>query len=202
MVAAWALCVCAWPAALGGAQERETLSPATRTALRSMLQDYLPLDLAFGSEQEEHMWLEENGRRLRRVMPERVLLRLDPRLEREFLRTVHYEASRQGLDPQLVLAIIHVESAFNKYAISSASARGYMQVMPFWPELIGFGKENLFDMRLNIRYGTLILRHYLDIEGGDYFTALGRYNGSLGKAVYVDRVLDKCEYWECDLSSN
>ena len=97
---------------------------------------------------------------------------------------MHYEATRAGLDPQLVLGVIQVESRFRKYAVSKAGARGYMQVMPFWVDLIGDGKQNLFNLRTNLRYGCTILRHYLDIERGDTFRALGRYNGSLGKSRY------------------
>jgi soluble lytic murein transglycosylase-like protein len=108
----------------------------------------------------------------------------------EFLVTVHYEAKRAGLDPQLVLALIQVESAFRKYAVSHAGARGFMQVMPFWVKLIGGGSDhNLFHLRTNLRYGCTILRHYLDIEKGDLFRALGRYNGSLGRAPYPNSVL-------------
>jgi soluble lytic murein transglycosylase-like protein len=103
----------------------------------------------------------------------------------EFLRSVHYEATRAGLDPQLVLGLIQVESGFKKYAVSSAGARGYMQVMPFWVRLIGGRKDNLFHLRMNLRYGCTILKHYLDIEKGDLFRALGRYNGSLGRAALL-----------------
>ena len=99
----------------------------------------------------------------------------------EFLITVHYEAKRAGLDPQLVLGLIQVESNFRKHAVSSAGARGYMQVMPFWVKLIGNNEHNLFNLRTNLRYGCVILRHYLDVEKGDLYRALGRYNGSLGR---------------------
>ena len=114
----------------------------------------------------------------------------DDAARRDFLVTVHYEATRAGLDPQLVLAVIQVESAFRKYAVSKAGARGYMQVMPFWVKLIGDEDgHNLFNLRTNLRYGCVILRHYLDIEKGNYFRALGRYNGTLGQAAYPDKVL-------------
>ncbi len=102
---------------------------------------------------------------------------------------MHYEAKRAGLDPQLVLGLIQVESNFRKYAVSRAGARGYMQVMPFWIKLIGSRGHNLFHLRTNLRYGCVILRHYLDIESGDLFRALGRYNGSLGKAEYPTMVV-------------
>ena len=95
----------------------------------------------------------------------------------------------RSVDPQLVLGIIHVESNFRKYAVSKAGARGYMQVMPFWVKLIGNDKQNLFNLRTNLRYGCTILRHYLKIERGDTSRALARYNGSLGKSRYPDNVL-------------
>ena len=108
----------------------------------------------------------------------------------EFLKTVDYEAKRAGLDRQLVLSLIQIESNFRKYAISIAGARGLMQVMPFWTRVIGDGESrHLFSMRTNLRYGTVILRHYLDIERGDLFMALGRYNGSRGRAAYPDSIL-------------
>jgi soluble lytic murein transglycosylase-like protein len=116
-------------------------------------------------------------------MPDRVA-------REEFLVTVHYEAKRAGLDPQLVLGLIQVESGFRKYAVSTVGARGFMQVMPFWAKLIGGRAEhNLFHLRTNLRYGCVILRHYLDMENGDLFRALGRYNGSLGRAPYPNTVL-------------
>jgi soluble lytic murein transglycosylase-like protein len=107
----------------------------------------------------------------------------------DILKTVHYEASRAGLDPQLVLGLIQVESNFRKYAVSTAGARGFMQVMPFWQKLIGAPDQNLFHLRTSLRYGCTILRHYLNMENGDYYRALGRYNGSLGKPEYPNLVL-------------
>ena len=106
----------------------------------------------------------------------------------DLLKTVHYEATRAGLDPQLVLGLVQVESNFRKYAVSSAGARGFMQVMPFWTKLLGRPDDNLFHLRTNLRYGCTILRHYLDVEKGNLFRALGRYNGSLGKAEYPNLV--------------
>ena len=124
------------------------------------------------------------------AMSARLSSRIDDADYREMLlNTVHYEATRAGLDPQLVLSVIQVESSFRKYAISTAGARGYMQVMPFWVDLLGdTTRHNLFHLRTNLRFGCTILRHYLDIEDGDLFRALGRYNGSLGRAEYPDRV--------------
>ena len=113
----------------------------------------------------------------------------DRHTREEFLVTVHYEAKRAGLDPQLVLGLIQVESNFRKHAVSLAGARGYMQVMPFWVKLSENTQHNLFNLRTNLRYGCWILRRYLDIEHGDYFRALGRYNGSLGQADYPTAVV-------------
>jgi soluble lytic murein transglycosylase-like protein len=114
----------------------------------------------------------------------------DAESREDFLRTVFYEASRAGLEPELVLGLIQVESGFKKYAVSSAGARGYMQVMPFWTKSIGVPEHDLFHLRLNLRYGCTILRHYLDIEHGDLYRALGRYNGSLGQSQYPQSVLN------------
>ena len=126
-------------------------------------------------------WLSEMSRRLEKRIPDR-----ENRLE--YLRAIHYEATRAGLDPQLVLGLIQVESGFKKYAVSSAGARGFMQVMPFWIAVIGRRDDNLFYLRTNLRYGCTILRHYLDLEQGDLYRALGRYNGSLGQAQYPNLV--------------
>ena len=151
----------------------------------------------FASREEGRAWLAAMSARLERILPRDSILR-DEKTRLDFLRTVHYEASRAGLDVQKMLAIMHVESAFRKYAISSAGARGYMQVMPFWVDTIGDKrKHNLFALRTNLRYGAAIFRCYLDIEKGDYYLALGRYNGSRGKAKYPRAVFAKEEqYWQ------
>jgi soluble lytic murein transglycosylase-like protein len=116
---------------------------------------------------------------------------------KEFLQTVWYESKRAGLDTALVLGLITVESNFRKYAVSWVGARGYMQIMPFWMRVIGDGDASkLFHMQTNIRFGCVILRHYLDRERGDLFMALGRYNGSRGKAVYPDAVFAAKKKWE------
>jgi soluble lytic murein transglycosylase-like protein len=125
-----------------------------------------------------------------RAMHPRVAERMrDDEAAREFVALVHYEARRAGLEPRLVLAVIDVESGFRKYAVSSAGARGFMQVMPFWVREIGMPGQSLFHPRTNLRYGCVILRHYLDIERGNLVNALGRYNGSLGRPGYPERVL-------------
>jgi soluble lytic murein transglycosylase-like protein len=160
-----------------GNQLYEPLAASVQAGLRSAVADRPAPRHGFSDGLRAANWLTEMSRRLERRIPQ-----FETRLE--FLRTVHYEASRAGLDPQLVLAIIQVESNFRKYAVSSAGARGYMQVMPFWTALIGKPGDNLFALRANLRYGCVILRHYLNRENGDLFRALGRYNGSLGKPEY------------------
>lgn len=165
-----------------GAQRYEPLSASVRAVLSKAVSDQAVPYLAFETEAEARAWLKVMSERLVKRMPDRVA-------REEFLVTVHYEAKRAGLDPQLVLGIIQVESGFRKYAVSSAGARGFMQVMPFWTQLIGSQENNLFHLRTNLRYGCVILRHYLDIENGDVFRALGRYNGSLGRAEYPNMVL-------------
>jgi soluble lytic murein transglycosylase-like protein len=169
-------------AALGGAQIYEPLADSVRARLSSMVADKAPASMHFRSASDAQRWLAEMDKRLERRMPDR-----QQRLE--LLRTVQYEATRARLDPQLVLGIIEVESGFRKYAVSRAGARGYMQVMPFWVGQIGQPGHNLFHLRTNLAYGCAILRHYLDVEKGDYYRALGRYNGSLGQPQYPNLVL-------------
>lgn len=167
--------------AQAGAQKYEPLSAAVQGALQKAVSDSRPPSSSFKNSMEAVNWLSEMSRRLEKRIPNREY-RLD------LLRAVHYESTRAGLDPQLVLGLMQVESGFRKYAVSSAGARGYMQVMPFWIKVIGQPSDNLFDMRTNLRYGCVILRHYLDIEKGDLYRALGRYNGSLGKPEYPNLV--------------
>jgi len=120
-----------------------------------------------------------------------------PPLRREFLQTVWYESQRAGLDPSLVLGLIQVESGFRKFAISSAGARGYTQVMPFWTRVLADGDASvLFQAQTNLRFGCVILRHYLNAENGDLFLALGRYNGSRGQAPYPNAVLAAQKEWQ------
>ena len=152
-----------------------------QAALHAAIADRAAPNPQFASLQEKLDWYTEMSRRLEKRMPDR-----EARLD--FLGTVYYEAKRAGLDPQMVLGLIQVESGFRKYAVSSAGARGYMQVMPFWVRLIGNRDSNLFHLRSNLRFGCTILRHYLDIENGDLYRALGRYNGSLGKPEYPNMV--------------
>lgn len=165
----------------GGEQQYEPLAASVRARLSAKIADRAVPALNFRSAEDAHRWLNTMQQRLARRIPDR-----GQRIE--LLRTVHYEATRAGLDPQLVLGIVEVESGFRKYAVSRAGARGYMQVMPFWVKVIGRRTDNLFHLRTNLRYGCVILRHYLDMEKGDYFRALGRYNGSLGRADYPNLV--------------
>jgi soluble lytic murein transglycosylase-like protein len=172
----------AFSGAFAGDQRYEPLAASVQAALHRSVADQASPRLAFDSPIDGAAWLNEMSRRLEKRIPDR-----DER--EDFLTTVQYEATRAGLDPQMVLGVIQVESAFRKYAVSRAGARGYMQVMPFWAKLIGEEEHNLFNLRTNLRYGCTILRHYLDIERGDLFRALGRYNGSLGKSHYPNLVL-------------
>ena len=173
------LLLLATPPAQAGAQIYEPLSASVQAALTKAVSDTPPRATI---DSDAQTWLDEMSRRLEKRIPDR-------ETRHDFLKSVHYEATRAGLDPQLVLGLIQVESGFKKYAVSSAGARGFMQVMPFWVKLIGTSEHNLFHLRINLRYGCTILRHYLDIEKGNLFRALGRYNGSLGKAEYPNMVL-------------
>jgi soluble lytic murein transglycosylase-like protein len=172
--------------ALAGAQKYEPLADSVKLALASQIADSRPPQRSFATVDERLAflaWLGEMSERLKTKIT-------DYNARIEFLRTLDYESARAGLDRQLVLGLVQVESNFRKYAVSVAGARGYMQVMPFWTGLIGDGEpRRLFEMRSNLRYGNVILRHYLDIEGGDVFMALGRYNGSRGRPQYPNAVL-------------
>ena len=153
----WALALAAPATVFAGAQIYEPLSASVRAVLHKAISDQAAPYLAFDTEQEARQWLAAMSKRLAARMPDRVA-------REEFLITTHYEAKRAGLDPQLVLGLIQVESNFRKYAVSRAGARGYMQVMPFWVRLIGNKDHNLFHLRTNLRYGCVILRHYLTLE--------------------------------------
>lgn len=175
------LAISAGAGAWAGAQKYEPLSATVRYQLSKSVADTAVRNAAFSDSPSVRAWLTEMSRRLQKRIP-------DAEYREDFLNTLHYEAIRAGLDPELLLGLIEVESGFRKYAVSSATAQGYMQVMPFWTKTIGTPDHNLFHLRTNLRYGTTILRHYLDIERGDLFRALGRYNGSLGKAEYPNLV--------------
>ena len=169
--------------ALAGEQRYEPLAASVQAALSSAVADRASPHLVFATAGEGRSWLDDMSGRLARYVP-------DEQTRIDFLTTVQYESKRAGLDPQLVLGVIDTESKFRKHAVSRAGARGYMQVMPFWTGLIGSSEQNLFNLRTNLRYGCVILRHYLDMERGDMQRALARYNGSLGKkSDYADNVL-------------
>jgi soluble lytic murein transglycosylase-like protein len=166
-------------AALAGAQQYEVLSASVRATLATAVNDRATVDM---KDLDTRAWV--------RGMTHRVAAHFaDEDAARQFLGLVRYEAMRAGLDPQLVLAVIDVESQFRRYAVSRAGARGLMQVMPFWVKEIGEPSHNLFHERTNLRYGCTILRHYLDREHGNMFNALARYNGTLGQRDYPNRVL-------------
>ncbi|MGN6830288.1 lytic transglycosylase domain-containing protein [Paucibacter sp. M5-1] len=177
---------------LAGAQVEEPLADAVRSALSAAIANSAPPKPRFERVEDRLAYLRWLGE-----MSERLKRRLSESLTRiEFLETLWYESKRAGLDPALVLGLVQVESGFRKYAISSAGARGYMQIMPFWARLIGDGQASrLFHMQTNLRFGCVILRHYLDRERGDLFLALGRYNGSRGRAEYPNAVFGNRKRW-------
>ena len=182
-----------WPVpARAGAQVEEPLADAARSALSAAISDSAPPRPVFASIDERLAylrWLGEMSNRLRKRESEH-LRRV------ELLETAWYESRRAGLETSLLLGLIQVESGFRKYAVSSAGARGYMQVMPFWARLIGDGNASrLFHMQTNLRFGCVILRHYLDLERGDMYMALGRYNGSRGRPEYPNAVFASQRSW-------
>ncbi|MFE8643657.1 lytic transglycosylase domain-containing protein [Sphingomonas sp. NCPPB 2930] len=178
--------------AAAGSQLEEPLADAVRTALSSAIAQQAPPVPEFPTTVARMAYLRWLG-----TMAERLQKRVPDRETRvEFLRTAWYESRRAGLDVSLVLGLVQVESAFRKYAVSSVGARGYMQVMPFWTRTIGDGEAGrLFHMQTNLRFGCVILRHYLERERGDAFMALGRYNGSRGRAPYPDAVFAAQRNW-------
>ena len=179
--------------AQAGAQIEEPLADSVRTALSSAVANSAPPIPEFRDLEKRLAYLRWLG-----AMSGRLRRRTTEWLERkEFLQTVWYESRRAGLDPGLVLGLIQVESNFRKFAVSGAGARGYMQVMPFWTRVIGDGDASkLFHMQTNLRFGCVILRHYIDRERGDLFMALGRYNGSRGKPQYPNAVLGAGRVWD------
>lgn len=144
---------------------------------------------SFDDEFEAQVWLVDMSARLKRYIK-------DPEERLQLLRMVHKEATRADISPELVISVIHVESAFNSYAVSYVGAQGLMQVMPFWKKELGRKDDNLINTSTNLRYGCTILRHYLDREKGDWTRALARYNGSLGRTKYPEKVMDFWQkYW-------
>lgn len=172
-------CSCVWAQDLASSGESEV-----DEGLRRILLDAVAEAGSFDDRFSAEVWLSDMSQRLASQVPD-----IDERLH--ILRTVHHEATRTDIAPELVLAVIEVESNFDRYAISSSSALGLMQVMPFWvEELGGENKSDLFNVQYNILLGTRILKYYLDLENGELIRALGRYNGSLGRRDYADRVID------------
>lgn len=163
--------------AAGAAEPPREVDPALRKALVAAVGQAESFDNRFDAE----VWLLDMSTRLKPLVPQ-----AERRLH--LLRTLHREAARADLRPELVLAVIQVESNFQRYAISWAGARGLMQIMPFWKNEIGRPDDNLFDVDTNLRYGCTILRYYLDKAGGDVGEALARYNGSYGEYWYPARV--------------
>ncbi len=176
-----------------GAQIEEPLIDSVRTALSSAVANQAPPVPEFrdtDNRMKYLLWLGAMSERLKKKEPHE-------QIRKEFLQTVWYESKRAGLDTTLVMGLIQVESNFRKFAVSNVGARGYMQVMPFWTRVIGDSDPSkLFHMQTNLRFGCVILRHYLDREKGDVFMGLGRYNGSRGKAPYPDAVLGATRQWQ------
>jgi soluble lytic murein transglycosylase-like protein len=181
------------PFGFAGNQKEEALADSIRLALHNTIMDARPPKPRFSdpSEQQSYnAWLGGMSQRLKRKLP-------DEQVRIEFLETVWYEARRAGLEPGLVLGLIQVESAYRKYAVSIVGARGYMQVMPFWTNVIGDSdRRKLFNMQTNLRYGCAILRMYIDMEQGNLYLALGRYNGSRGRPEYPNAVLKAWNNWK------
>jgi len=160
-------------------------SPAQASSdpeLRRLLKDAMEADYGFEDRYDAQVWLLDMSNRLKPFVT-------DSKIRLKLLRQVHYEARRVDIEPELVLAVIEVESRFDEYAISVSGARGLMQVMPFWLEEIGISDSNLFKIRTNLRMGCTILRYYLDMEPGNLGRALARYNGSLGQSDYPNKVV-------------
>ena len=217
------LLVCLATVVQAGTQREEPLIDAVRTALSTAVQTAGPPTVVHANvqaAQDFQQWLRVAEVRLEQqlkhrkagqanpssvavaesapnAMPDVLVHELASRLlRREFLQTVWYESQRAGLEPALVLGLIQVESGFRKFAISSAGARGFMQVMPFWTRVLSDGDASvLFQMQTNLRFGCVILRHYLNVENGDVLMALGRYNGSRGQMHYPNAVLAAKKGW-------
>lgn len=155
---------------------------STDPALSQLLKEAIESDSGFEDRFDAPVWLLDMSRRLKKFVA-------DPEVRIPLLKQVHYEAKRVGIEPELVLAVIEVESRFDEFALSVSGARGLMQVMPFWLNEIGISDDNLFKIRTNLRMGCTILRYYIDMEPNDLGRALARYNGSLGKSVYPNKVI-------------
>ncbi len=179
-----------WPAGLlllllafpAMASQRQAPDPE----LRQLMHQAVSEASSFADRFEAEVWLLDMSTRLQRYLP-------DPAERLTLLRLIHQEARRAGLVPELVLALIHAESRFDRFAVSPAGAQGMMQIMPFWKAELGRPLDNLTDNATNLRYGCTILSHYLKKENGHLGRALGRYNGSLGQPRYPARVIG---FWQ------
>lgn len=170
------------------ANAAKKVDPALKKALAEAVAD---AD-SFNDEFEAQVWLVDMSARLKRFIK-------DPKKRLDLLRMIHQEAKRADLSPELVISVIHVESAFNSYAVSYVGAQGLMQVMPFWKNELGRAEDNLINISTNLRYGCTILKHYLKREKGDWTRALARYNGSLGRTKYPEKVMNFWQkYWFVD----
>ncbi len=186
----------ALPDARAGAQVEEPLADAVRSALSAAVAEAAPPKPTFTDIEQRLAYLRWLGRMSEKLKPRKA----EHATRVEFLETLWYESKRAGLESELVLGLVQVESGFRKYAISVAGARGYMQVMPFWARLIGDGNPaRLFHTQTNLRFGCVILRHYLEAEKGDLFLALGRYNGSRGRPEYPNAVFAARRQWQSAL---
>lgn len=169
-----------------------TSSPQVDPVLKQALADAVADADSFVDEFDAQVWLVDMSARLKRYIK-------NPEKRLKLLRMIHQEATRADLSPELVISVIHVESAFNPYAVSYVGAQGLMQVMPFWKKELGRGDDNLINAATNLRYGCTILKHYLKREKGDWIRALARYNGSLGRTKYPEKVMNFWQkYWYVD----
>lgn len=166
------------------AQNKNTQRQAFDPELKALLTQVASQSVSFEDEFDARVWLTDMSNRLGKQVD-------NPKERLQLLTAVHREATNANLQPELVLAVMDVESAFDRFAISRVGARGLMQIMPFWLDEIGRPNDNLFDIDTNVRFGCTILKYYIDIEKGNLFRALGRYNGSLGKAKYPNKVFHK-----------
>ncbi len=169
-------CLCFSPLVCAAYQEYDP-------TLKQLLQEAINSPNGFSDQFEAQVWLQDMNQRLSRFIA-------DPGERIELLKTVHYEATRVDLEPELVLAVIEVESAFDRFAISVAGARGLMQVMPFWLDEVNLSDQNQFKVRTNLRMGCTILRYYMDLESNNLGPALARYNGSYGRTRYPAKVIE------------
>ncbi len=166
----------------GKTLQYQEISFSNQQELRRTLDESSNIISSFSTSSHAVNWILFQSLRLKNKVP-------DEKVRSNLLRMIHYEATRSNLNPDLVLALIEVESGFTRFALSPVGASGLMQVMPFWKNLIGSPKDSLFDIRTNLRYGCIILRHYLDIEKDNIGRGLARYNGSLGETNYPQMVL-------------